>query len=345
MSSASARGHSPRWLRAPRHGGCWRWSRWRRHAPARPRCRRRATSWCARPRSVRANWASACRASHDLAAAHLFDPGSTMRHFGSRAKIERKSDAMAQICPHWAFGATFPSAEQLVESIREAPTGWVVDANGRRGALDYRIDRSPMRSTSAGSRSPSRAAPATTSRPTPRSSTRDRATCSSSPPMATRRREWSGDVLVGMAKNQGYALRPRGLVRDVEGLMRRHPGLRAAFRRIRRTRTAPDDRPAVALGGVGAGRGRRVPRRPDGFVVVRALRSRRSSRPSPSRGEEAKMEALVARAPRCRRAWSCARRERRALPRLNASASSTFRTPRPRSTRSSARRCRPSSSC
>ena len=30
-------------------------------------------------------------------------------------------------------------AEALVKRLGEAPTGWVVDANGRRGALDYRI--------------------------------------------------------------------------------------------------------------------------------------------------------------------------------------------------------------
>ena len=29
--------------------------------------------------------------------------------------------------------------EALVARFRDAPTGWVVDANGRRGALDHRI--------------------------------------------------------------------------------------------------------------------------------------------------------------------------------------------------------------
>ena len=30
-------------------------------------------------------------------------------------------------------------ADALVNQLRESPTGWVVDANGRRGALDYRV--------------------------------------------------------------------------------------------------------------------------------------------------------------------------------------------------------------
>lgn len=110
-------------------------------------------------------------------------------------------------------------AEALVARLRNAPTGWVVDANGRRGALDYRI----------------------------RPLTNAKKFCGVALPVWTRARDnlapyaaiqharpgdvmvistddyepasVIGDILVGMAKNQGVvAFVTDGMVRDIDGL-------------------------------------------------------------------------------------------------------------------------------
>lgn len=110
-------------------------------------------------------------------------------------------------------------AENLVKKLSEAPTGWVVDANGRRGALDYRI----------------------------RPLTNAKRFCGVALPVWTRARDnltpyaaiqyakpgdvmvistddyepasVIGDILVGMAKNQGViAFVTDGMVRDIDGL-------------------------------------------------------------------------------------------------------------------------------
>lgn len=40
--------------------------------------------------------------------------------------------------PALTVGRNFSrAAAELVERLREAPTGWIVDAKGRRGALNY----------------------------------------------------------------------------------------------------------------------------------------------------------------------------------------------------------------
>jgi 4-hydroxy-4-methyl-2-oxoglutarate aldolase len=109
--------------------------------------------------------------------------------------------------------------QHLVQRLSEAPTGWVVDANGRRGALDYRI----------------------------RPLTNSKRFCGVALPVWTRARDnlapyaaiqyakpgdvmvistddyepasVVGDILVGMAKNQGIvAFVTDGVVRDIDGL-------------------------------------------------------------------------------------------------------------------------------
>ncbi len=107
----------------------------------------------------------------------------------------------------------------LVDALRDASTGWVVDANGRRGALDYRI------------------------RPLTRAmrfigvalTVRSRA-CDNLAPYAAllfakpgdvlvitadafEEASLVGDVLLGMARNAGVvALVTDGMVRDIDGL-------------------------------------------------------------------------------------------------------------------------------
>jgi 4-hydroxy-4-methyl-2-oxoglutarate aldolase len=111
-----------------------------------------------------------------------------------------------------------PSAE-LIAKLREAPTGWIVDANGRRGALDYRIR--PI------TRAVRFCGVALTVYSRPRDNLAPYAAIQYAQPgdvmvvAAEAYEEASvvGDILVGMAKNQGVAaLVTDGMVRDVDGL-------------------------------------------------------------------------------------------------------------------------------
>ena len=111
-----------------------------------------------------------------------------------------------------------PAAE-LVGKLRDVPTGWIVDANGRRGALDYRIRPITRAARFCGV--------ALTVHTRPRDNLAPYAAIQYARPgdvmivAAEAYEEASvvGDILVGMARNQGVAaLVTDGMVRDVDGL-------------------------------------------------------------------------------------------------------------------------------
>src|SRR5690349_12880760 len=110
-------------------------------------------------------------------------------------------------------------APELLQKLKEAPTGWLVDANERRGALDYRIR--PI------TRAVRFCGVALTVHSRPRDNLAPYAAIQFAQPgdimvvAAEAYEEASvvGDILVGMAKNQGVAaLVTDGMVRDVDGL-------------------------------------------------------------------------------------------------------------------------------
>ncbi len=114
----------------------------------------------------------------------------------------------------------FPRPEAaLVERLRAAPTGWIVDANGRRGALDHRIR--PI------TRAVRFCGVALTVESRARDNLAPYAAIGFARPgdvlvIATGAYEEAsvvGDILAGMAKNRGVAaLVTDGMVRDVAGL-------------------------------------------------------------------------------------------------------------------------------
>ncbi len=107
----------------------------------------------------------------------------------------------------------------LVQRLREAPTCWVVDANGRRGGLDYRVR--PL------TRAMRFCGVALTVQSRPCDNLAAYAAIQYALPgdvlvIATDAYEEAsvvGDMLLGMAKNQGVcAVVTDGLVRDIDGL-------------------------------------------------------------------------------------------------------------------------------
>lgn len=111
------------------------------------------------------------------------------------------------------------SEPALVARLAEAPTGWIVDANGRRGALDWRI-RPLTRATRF-------CGVALTVRNRPRDNLAAYAALKYARPgdvlvIATEGYEEAsvaGDVLVGMARNAGVvAIVTDGMVRDIDGI-------------------------------------------------------------------------------------------------------------------------------
>jgi 4-hydroxy-4-methyl-2-oxoglutarate aldolase len=161
--------------------------------------------------------------------------------------------------------------EALVARFRDAPTGWVVDANGRRGALDHRIR--PI------TRAVRFAGVALTVHSRARDNLAPYAAIEFARPgdvmivAADAYEEASvlGDILVGMAKNKGVtALVTDGMVRDVEGL--NAVGL-PIFARGLSPNSPYKDGPGeiglpVALGGVTVNPGDLVVGDQDGIVVV-----------------------------------------------------------------------------
>ncbi len=189
-------------------------------------------------------------------------------------------------------------ADALVNQLRQSPTGWVVDANGRRGALDYRVRplTSAMRFCGV----------ALTVQSRPRDNLAPYAAIRYAKPgdvmlISTDSYEEAsvaGDVLLGMAKNQGVcALVTDGLVRDIDGL--NAVGI-PVFARGLSPNSPHKDGPGkiglpIYVGGVMVNSGDVVIGDKDGVVVVarEALESVLGAL-ADVKAKEDKMEALVA---------------------------------------------------
>ena len=188
--------------------------------------------------------------------------------------------------------------ETLVNRLREMPTGWVVDANGRRGAVDYRVR--PL------TRAMRFCGVALTVQSRPRDNLAPYAAIQYAKPgdvmlVATDNYEEAsvaGDILLGMAKNQGVcALVTDGLVRDIDGL--NAVGI-PVFARGLSPNSPHKDGPGkigtpIYVGGVMVNAGDVVIGDQDGVVVVarEALESVLNAL-ADVKTKEAKMEELVA---------------------------------------------------
>jgi len=188
--------------------------------------------------------------------------------------------------------------ETLVNRLREMPTGWVVDANGRRGAVDYRVRALTRAMRFCGV--------ALTVQSRPRDNLAPYAAIQYAKPgdvmlVATDNYEEAsvaGDVLLGMAKNQGVcALVTDGLVRDIDGL--NAVGI-PVFARGLSPNSPHKDGPGkigtpIYVGGVMVNAGDVVIGDQDGVVVVarEALETVLNAL-ADVKAKEAKMEELVA---------------------------------------------------
>lgn len=185
-----------------------------------------------------------------------------------------------------------------MQRLAEFPTGWIVDANGRRGALDYRVRplTKAMRFCGVALTVHSRA----------RDNLAPYAAISYAMPGdvmviavdAYEEASVVGDILVGMAKNQGVAaFVTDGMVRDIDGL--NVVGI-PVFARGLSPNSPYKDGPGeiglpIMLGGVTVDSGDVILGDQDGVVVVA-----REAIPTvlaaieDVKAKEAKMEALVA---------------------------------------------------
>lgn len=189
-------------------------------------------------------------------------------------------------------------AQALVMRLSEAPTGWIVDSNGRRGALDYRI-----RPLTAAKRFCGVALPVWSRA---RDNLAPYAAIQFAKPgdvmiIATDAYEEAsvvGDILVGMAKNQGVsAFVTDGVVRDIDGL--NGVGI-PVFARGLSPNSPGKDGPGtiglpITLGGVAVNPGDIIVGDQDGVVVVarEALESVVAAL-AEVKAKEDKMEKLVA---------------------------------------------------
>jgi 4-hydroxy-4-methyl-2-oxoglutarate aldolase len=187
--------------------------------------------------------------------------------------------------------------EALVARFRDAPSGWVVDANGRRGALDYRIRPITRAMRFAGV--------ALTVHSRARDNLAPYAAIAYARPGdvlvvaadAYEEASVAGDILLGMAKNKGViAFVTDGMVRDVDGL--NAVGIPVFARGL--TPNSPyKDGPGtiglpVALGGVAVDAGDLIVGDQDGLVVVaRAALEAVAAALDEVKGKEAKMDELV----------------------------------------------------
>ena len=179
---------------------------------------------------------------------------------------------MAATPPALVVRPRFPRPDPaLVARLAQSSTGWIVDANGRRGALDWRI-RPLTRATRFGG-------VALTVRNRPRDNLAAYAALKYVRPgdvlvIATEAYEEAsvaGDVLVSMARNAGVvAIVTDGMVRDIEGIDA--VGIPVYARGL--TPNSPHkDGPgeigtAVTIGGVAVASGDVVVGGVDGVVVV-----------------------------------------------------------------------------
>ena len=161
--------------------------------------------------------------------------------------------------------------EALVKRLSEAPTGWVVDSNGRRGALDYRIRPLTAAKRFCGvaltvwSRARDNLAPYAAIQFARQGDVMIIAAD------AYEEASVVGDILVGMAKNQGVsAFVTDGVVRDIDGL--NAVGI-PVFARGLSPNSPSKDGPGtigmpITLGGVAVNAGDVVIGDQDGVVVV-----------------------------------------------------------------------------
>ena len=191
---------------------------------------------------------------------------------------------------------TRPSQE-LVRRLAEAPTGWVVDANARRGALDYRVRALTRAQRFCGvaltvwSRACDNLAPYAAIQYARPGDVLVIATDGYDQASVT------GDVMVGMAKNQGIAaVVTDGLVRDIEGL--NAVGIPVCARGLS-PNSPQKDGPGtiglpISLGGVAIDAGDVILGDQDGVVVVarEALKDVVAAL-AEIEAKEAKMDALV----------------------------------------------------
>lgn len=205
---------------------------------------------------------------------------------------------MATNPPALLVKRNFPRpAEALVARFRAAPTGWIVDANGRRGALDHRIRPITRAVRFCGvaltvhSRARDNLAPyAAISFARPG----DVIVCAAD---AYEEASLAGDILLGMAKNQGVvALVTDGMVRDIEGL--NGVGIPVFARGL--TPNSPyKDGPGeiglpIALGGMTVNPGDLIAGDQDGVVVVaREALDAVAAALDEVKAKEAKMDELV----------------------------------------------------
>jgi 4-hydroxy-4-methyl-2-oxoglutarate aldolase len=187
---------------------------------------------------------------------------------------------------------------RLVTILAEAPTGWIVDANGRRGAIDHRIR--PL------TRAVRFCGVALTVESRARDNLAPYAAIQFAQPgdvmmVATGDYEAAsvvGDILLGMAKNQGVAaMVTDGVVRDIDGLNK--VGI-PVFARGLSPNSPQKDGPGtiglpIVLGGMAVNAGDVVIGDQDGVVVV-ARESLESvvAALDDVRAKEKKMDALVA---------------------------------------------------
>ena len=163
-----------------------------------------------------------------------------------------------------------PSPE-LVKRLSEAPSGWVVDANERRGAIDYRIRPLTRAARFCGV--------ALTVQSRGRDNLAPYAAIEYARPgdvlMVTtgdyQEASVAGDIMIGMMKNQGVAaFVTDGLVRDIEGL--NAVGIPVCARGLSPNSPYKDGPGAIglpiALGGVTVNPGDVVVGDIDGIVVV-----------------------------------------------------------------------------
>jgi 4-hydroxy-4-methyl-2-oxoglutarate aldolase len=206
---------------------------------------------------------------------------------------------MAANPPALTVRRNFPRPpDNLVKRLADAPTGWVVDANGRRGALDYRVRPITRAKRFCGV--------ALTVQSRPRDNLAPYAAIEYARPgdvmvIATEAYEEAsvvGDVLVGMAKNHGVcAFVTDGMVRDVEGLDA--VGI-PVFARGLSPNSPYKDGPGtiglpIALAGVALDAGDVVLGDQDGVVIVRRAELERVVAALVEiEAKEKKMETLVA---------------------------------------------------
>ncbi len=185
----------------------------------------------------------------------------------------------------------------LVKRLSEAPSGWVVDANERRGAIDYRIR--PL------TRAVRFCGIALTVRSRGRDNLAPYAAIEYARPgdvlMVTtgdyQEASVAGDIMIGMMKNQGVAaFVTDGLVRDIEGL--NAVGIPVCARGLSPNSPYKDGPGTIglpiALGGVTVNPGDVVVGDVDGIVVVarEALESVVAAL-ADVKAKEAKMDRMV----------------------------------------------------